>query len=141
MVSREPHKTWEGFEMNLNRLMGVCLVLALVGCSSSDNGDGGTSTGGSTNGGSSTGGTSTGGGGDLVSACNGYCDKILSCDGAPTNGCGAACSDPNNYAPSGMNGCSNLTGLFNCLAGLPCSDFTGSGGTADIENCGVQNCH
>jgi len=105
----------------MNRLFGLCLVLTLAACSSSSN--------------------------DAAGACTSYCTHILGCLNEPTAGCSAACSDPAAYNPSGGS-CTNYTALFNCLAGLPCADFTGVGdggfvdGGSGIADCATQGgCH
>jgi len=117
-------------------LVVVTLGLALAACGGSTASDGGTS-------GGTTGGTM---GNDPTSACVAFCSKELSCLGAPTSSCGSSCA---NLAGQ-MQGftCSDATGFFNCLAGLPCSDYTalldGGGGnfSTDVVNCGNANgCH
>jgi hypothetical protein len=111
----------------MNRFMGFCLVLAVAGCSSSGSGDGGTTTGSGTattgGGTTTTGGTNGGttGSGDATAACTSYCNHVVgTCAGGPTSGCAAACA---NYTTMLPITCSDWAAVFNCLAGLPCSDL------------------
>jgi hypothetical protein len=74
------------------------------------------------------------GGNDPVSACNAYCEHILSCEGQSglASACGSECSGStlqNQLSSQGVT-CSNWTAIFNCFASLSCSDLgLGDGGT------------
>jgi hypothetical protein len=126
-------------------VLAMTLGLALAACS----GDSSTGTSGGTTGGGTTGGTTSGGGttggvsSDTVAACSSFCSHELTClnPGANTGGCSAACSNYQTYY-SGAATCTDWKALFNCLGGLPCSDFSGSPNPSDFSNCATQGgCH
>jgi hypothetical protein len=121
-------------------LVVVSLGLAFAACGGSSASDGGTS-------GGTNGGGTTGGGGDVTSACTGYCSHALVCTtGISSSQATAACMSSCSNLASQMNGytCSDATGFFNCLAVLPCADYTGlldGGGnfTTDVTNCATSH--
>ena len=76
-----------------------------------------------------------GGGNTPASACTGYCEHVLNCNGlsgsAVDNACQQNCADAAGYAAAACGDAAALTNYFNCLEGLPCSDYAlGDGGFA-----------
>jgi hypothetical protein len=121
----------------------VTLGLALAAC-----GGGSSSTTGGTSGGGTTGGNggTTGGGNgtDPTSACVASCIHIAVCAGNSSSAATAACQAANACAAEvGAITCSDKTGYFNCLAGVPCVDYALDGGgnlVGDTTSCLTAHC-
>jgi hypothetical protein len=79
------------------------------------------------------------GGNDPTSACTGFCKHYLSCNGlsgsAVDNACSQSCADASAYTQGYQ--CKNpnvtLTNFYNCLEGLPCSDYSLDAGTSAVD--------
>jgi len=85
------------------------------------------------------------GGGDVVSACTGYCQHFASCEGVSSsqidNACKQSCADAGSVPPSacGEGGAAAVTNLYNCLEALPCNDLMGGdAGATPFLNCAKQ---
>ena len=85
------------------------------------------------------------GGGDPVSACGDYCHHVASCEGlsgsAIDTSCDQACSDAGALVTTCKVGSAGVTSYYNCLAGLPCGDFTSldGGGVSALLDCAQQS--
>ncbi len=84
------------------------------------------------------------GGNDPVSACNGYCNHVMGCDGLSgsqaATACSNACADAGAASVPCGDGGAALTKLYNCLEGLPCGDFGPDANTTALMNCVTQAC-
>jgi hypothetical protein len=72
-------------------------------------------------------------------ACNAFCTHAADCNAQPSSGCAFACTDPSAPYPYGGT-CTDYTAAYDCLAALPCADFTGGSGAdpSAVEACKTQ---
>ena len=88
------------------------------------------------------------GGNDPQSACNGYCQHLFSCNGLSGStidqACSNSCADAAGYANGACGANTNvaITNYFNCLQGLPCSDYSLLDGGLAVDafvGCALQS--
>ena len=114
------------------------------GTSATTGGTSGTATGGAT-GGTTTGGNTGGTGGDVAGACTNFCIFLLECMdlSSGSGNCGTACqADPTGAFTNNGVTCTNYAGVYDCLAGLPCSALNGDAGLdaeLALTACFTQN--